>query len=200
MCPSKLSHFKGAVHHTCLLAFLSADNDASATTELSVGTLVLTSKKCGLKNLVVINPPPSIGPLVHLVKLNLWPTHKARRYSLAVDKGSEAVIRGVLFSRLLSKQARASKLGGALLTAEDGERLKHLVFGNPNLKVKLDLTKAYTTKGRTVLLEKFELAEGPEQLVLLLDPKAKAGYWSVKQMSEDGRLAGGFTIQSIARE
>jgi photosystem II stability/assembly factor-like uncharacterized protein len=186
-----------AADHSCLLAIISAADDSITTTELAVGALVANNKKCGLKNLTVVNPPPMMGPAVYQVALNLWPTRGVKRYALTADKGSEALVRGVLFSKRLSTLAKAARLERMTLTADDKARLKRLVTENPRLRERLDLNMAYRTRRHNVLLEKFELAKEPEPMVVLVDPNAKPGHWSFTQRDAEGGLVGGFTLQSL---
>src|SRR5262249_48590516 len=49
-------------NNVALLSLISADNDSLATSELNVATLAQTNKKCGLKNVTVVNPSPGVGP------------------------------------------------------------------------------------------------------------------------------------------
>jgi hypothetical protein len=186
-----------AADHSCLLAIVSAANDTITTTELAVGALVANNKKCGLKNLTVVNPPPMTGPLVYQLALNLWPTRGVKKYSLTVDKGSEAIVRGILFSKRLSSFAKGTRLDRLALSQEDKARLKRLVSENRRLREQLELRVAFRARGRTVLLEKFDLGKDPEPMVVLLDPNAKPGHWSFTQRDTEGGLVGGFTLQSL---
>jgi len=188
-----------AADHSCLLAILSAGNDSIATTELAVGALVANNKKVGLKNLTVVNPPPMVGPAVYQLILKLWPTRGVKRYALTADKGSEAVVRGILFSKRLRAAAKAARLERMTLTANDKGRLKRLISENPRLKERLDLSAAYRTRRRTTLLERFDLGKDPEPIVVLVDPNAKPGHWSFTQRDAEGGLVGGFTLQSLDR-
>ncbi len=186
-----------AAAHSCLLAIISAADDAISTTELNIGALVLNNKKCGLKNLAVVDPPPSIGPRVRALRLNLW-GYRRRKYAFGLDRAAGALVRGIVLSRGLSKIARESKLERIKLTAEDKAELARLIKEVPHLKDRLDLTGAYLSRRRGVWLKSIEFdGKIPEPIVILLQPRARAGHWSIVQWADDGLVVGGFTLQAL---
>jgi photosystem II stability/assembly factor-like uncharacterized protein len=184
-----------AADHSCLLAIVSADNDLIATTELNIGSLVLNNRRCGLKNLAVVNPPPSIGAPLRALRLMLWPSGEWRSYSLGADRGGARFARGIVLSKHLSELAREAQLTEMEITEDEQADLERLIKDFPDLKEQLDFGAAYKVSGRTVWLKSFELQKAtPEPLVVLVNPKVKRGYGSLVQRAEDGTVVGGFTL------
>jgi photosystem II stability/assembly factor-like uncharacterized protein len=184
--------------HSCLLAILSADNDEIATSELNIANLVLNNKKCGLKNLTVVDPPPAIGPRVRSLYLKMWGVGKEKRkFSLATDRGTRAILRGIVLSKRLSRLAQEAELEKVELTPADKAALERLTKENPALKDTLDVSTAYRAP-RNLWLREFELdPEKPEPLVLLLTPRPPAGSWSLLQRNEQSQVVGGYTLQAL---
>ena len=186
-----------AADHTCLLAVLSADNDSISTTELNIGALVTNQKKCGLKNLHVVNPPPIIGPFSKIIKLHLWPYPSWKKFSLALQ-GNGAIVRGIVLSRHLVQFAQKAKLRKIDLTEDDRVELANLVRRFPKLRDKLDLTTAFQVQRKGMWLKSFELEkETSDVLVVLVNPRNRRGSCALIQQAEDGRVIGGFTLQVI---
>jgi photosystem II stability/assembly factor-like uncharacterized protein len=189
-----------AASHSCLLVVTSAANDSISTTELNVGALVVNSKKCGLKNLAVVDPPPSVGPRVRVLKLNLWGSPRYRKYSLGMDRPATSMVRGVLFSKRLARLAQKAKLERVKLSASDKQEVQKFFSANPRLKAKL-APIAYRSPRGGVWLESLELdPKEPEQIVVLTEPKIGRGHWSFVLRAEDGNEIGGFTLQSNEAE
>jgi hypothetical protein len=187
-----------AADHTCLLAAISADNDSIATTETSIGTLVLNQKKCALKNLTIVNPPPAIGPRVLAVPLNLWRTGGGETFSLALDRSPTAMVSGIVFSHRLSDLAAQSELPQAPLAEEHRAELARLSEQFPDVMAQLDTNVAYRGSRRGVWLRSFALeAQKPEPIVVLVEPRPRAGQWSLLQLGEDRAIVGGFTLQAL---
>ena len=191
-----------AADHTCLLAITQADNDTLATNELVVWALVTGNKKCGLKNLVVVNPPIQIGPPLIILKLNLWPYPKWKKYHIGLDQGARSMVRGIVLSRTLSKFAGKSRLKTvALPDLKEWDAALRRQFRNyPKLKDQLDLSKVYLTPRSGPWFE-FEMTKKtPEIVVALIERTVKPGSCAIKQVASDGTVVGGFTLQAIGSQ
>jgi hypothetical protein len=184
-----------AAQHSCLLAIITADNDSIATTELDVGTLVINNKKCGLKNLTIVDPPPGIGPRTRALKLNIWKPRKGKLFALGADAKGVEFIRGIVLTRQLSKLAQKNKIRKYKLNRQDEDDLLSLIRLYPGLEKQLDVGNAYVPT-RGVWFKNVPLnAERPEMLIALINPKAKPGSGTLMQLDEEGRIVGGFTIR-----
>lgn len=198
---SEIVGFEWAVPGTsassmALLAIISADNDSIQTTELNIQQLVTNNKKCGLRNLTVVNPSPVVGPAVKAVQLDLFRSGDAKTFSLEADQNGASLLRSIVLSKRLSKLAKKSKLKKIKLDNDDKMELARMVESSPALKKQLDLKSAYAPR-KGVWLESFKLDhKKPEPIVLLVKPKPRAGYGSVIQKSGDGTVVGGFTLQA----
>ncbi len=185
-----------AASHSCLLVVTSAANDSISTTELNVPTLVLNNKKCGLKNLAVVDPPPIIGPRVKVLKLNLWGSRRFGRYALGIDRPAGSMVRAVFFSKRLSKLAQRAELEKAKLDSRDKEELLKFVNRNPELRTILDPIP-YRPRRSGVWIKSFELdPKIPDVVVVLTERQLGRGHWSFVLWSEDGTEIGGFTLQT----
>lgn len=190
-----------AAEHTCLLAILTSQNDAVATTELNIGKLVTGNKKCGLKNVHVVNPPLLAPPekgKVSAMKLDLWGSQaKPERYSLGGDEQLETIVPMVIFSKRLSKLAADAGLDRGKPDDRHLEAIKQLLKDEPGLEAELDLETGYRPPRQKVWMKSLDLhGEKPERMVLMIDPDAAPGYSSVVQFGEDGEtVVGGFTVQ-----
>jgi photosystem II stability/assembly factor-like uncharacterized protein len=187
-----------AANHTCLLAITTADNDTLATTALNIPTLVTGQKKCGLKNLTVVNPSPSIGPQVLGIKLNLWATKEGGGiYGIGCDRKGAKMIRGLILSKELAKLAKASDLKTVEPAQFDNAEIARLVEQHPKLRDTHDLKTAFISTQAGQWLGGLQLsAKQPEEIVVLLDPKPRPGRWSLLQFDKEGKVVGGFTFQS----
>ncbi|MFY9588527.1 MAG: hypothetical protein WAT66_13835, partial [Actinomycetota bacterium] len=103
-----------AANHTCLLVILTADNDPIATSETNIGLLVTGNKRCGLKNLAVVDPP-AIGPMP-AIELNLWGDRERREFSIEVEDDGRRRVRGLVLSKRLAKYAEKAELERTKLT------------------------------------------------------------------------------------
>jgi hypothetical protein len=179
-----------------LLAIITADNDSVSTSELTIAALVRGNKKCGLKNMVVINPSPSVGPPVAALRLNVGSAGASTKYSLGVDRGAISIIRGVVLSKRLSGLAKKAKLNQVKLTTEDKEELTKLIAETPQLKKLLDMKAAYAVSDG-VWLENISLrTRTTEPLVVFVNPSARKRTGSIIQWASDGTVVGGFTFQA----
>lgn len=190
-----------AAQHTCLLAVVSAGNDAIATTETNIGALVLNQKKAALKNLTVVNPPPTMGARVLAVPLDLWRTGSGATYSLGMDRTPTSMVSGIVFSRRLSTLAKQSGLPKITITEEHRAELARLALEFPRLKEQLDLETAYRAPRSGAWLSSFTLdAKQPEPIVVLVEPKPRVGQWSILQSDAEGAIVGGYTLEAISTD
>jgi hypothetical protein len=179
-----------------LLAIITADNDSLSTSELNVSTLVTNNKKCGLKNMAILNPSPTAGPPVNALSLNVAHAGTAKKYSLGVDRGGASMIRGVVLSKRLSALAKKAKLPRMKLTDADKDELFKLIEATPSLKKQLDLKTAYAPR-EGVWLENVPLnSKQNEPLVAFVTPSTNNRLGSLIQWGDDGTAACGLTIQS----
>ncbi|HUZ00757.1 MAG TPA: hypothetical protein VMU89_10430 [Thermomicrobiaceae bacterium] len=188
-----------AAGHTCLLAIMTADNDPIATTETNIGTLVTTERRASLKNLVVINPLPVIGPAVKLLKLNVWKPGRWERYAIGTDRTGAAMVSGLVLSKRLSEQAGQSRLKRIDLNEETRAELERLVKESPDLKEALDLSAVYQVPSRGgAMLKGLKLqAERPEPIVVVINPRSRTAEGSIIQWADDGTVVGGFALERI---
>ncbi|MDQ3379559.1 MAG: hypothetical protein M3546_04455 [Actinomycetota bacterium] len=187
-----------AAGHTCLLAIISANDDQIATSELTIATLVTGNKKCGLKNLTVVDPPPVIGPRSHAVLLNLWKQRRWKSYELGLDRRSTPILAGLVLSRHLSELAKAQGEKGVRLTEEQRTELAKLIRLRPDLKEMLDTAVAYQPAAKGPWLRSITLeARKPEPVVALIGPRPRRGKLSLVQWAEDGTVVGGYTLQVL---
>jgi hypothetical protein len=183
-----------------LLAIMTAENDSISTSELNIAALVTSNKKCGLKNMLVVNPSPSAGPPVAALSLNIRRSGTATQYSLGVDRSGASMIRGVIFSKRLSALAKKARLPKMKLTAEDKDELTRLMEAKPSLKKELDSKAAYAPSGN-LWLEKIQLkSKTSEPMVVFVNPKLRGGHGSIIQWAEDGTMACGFTLKANSEE
>ena len=181
-----------------LLAVITADNDSISSTELNIGSLVTGSKKCGLKNMSIVNPQPAAGPLVRSVPLDVGATPGVKSWALELDRASASMIRGIVLSKRLSALAKKARLKSVRLRIEDKDELAKLTAGDRRLKRQLDTTRAYRPQAGA-WLENIRLkANGVEPIVMLVDPQPRKRYGSIIQRADDGTVVGGFTLQAVA--
>lgn len=186
-----------AANHTCLLGITTAGNDTLATTTLNVPTLVTNQKKCGLKNLAVVNPPPLIGPPVLGVKLNLWALKDGETYSIGIDRKAAKMVRGLIFRKETAKLAEKSNLKTVTLATNDEAEIARLTEQHPKLRETHDLKKAFISAQAGPWLSGLKLStKRPEELVVLLNSKPVPGRWSLQQFDKQGNVVGGFTFQA----
>jgi len=180
-----------------LLAIISADNDSLSTSELNIAALVKDNKKCGLKNMVIVNPSPSVGPPVRALKLNVGRADSSTKYSLGADLAGSSMIRGIVLSKRLSALAKKAKLKQVKLSSGDKDEVARLMLETPELKKLLDTKTAFATNNG-VWLENVTLkGKTSEPIVVLLNsesPRNRAG--SIIQWASDGTVVGGFTFQA----
>ncbi len=179
-----------------LLAIITADNDSISSSELNIASLVTGNKKCGLKNMVVVNPSPSAGPPVNALHLNVGRSGTSTKFSLGVDRAAAAMIRGVVLSKRLSALAKKAKLNQIKLSDEDKDELAKLMEATPSLKKQLDTKVAYVPSNG-VWLENIQLkGKTAEPMVVLVAPVSRKRHGSIIQWANDGTVVGGFTLQA----
>jgi photosystem II stability/assembly factor-like uncharacterized protein len=187
-----------AAGHTCLLAITTASDDQIATPELTIAALVQSNKKCGLKNLTVVDPPPAIGPRTRAVLLNIWRQRKWTTYQIGVDRRSSPIVSGIVLSKRLSEIARAQGLKRVRLTQEQRTEIEKIIRLRPALRKQLDASTAYQPAAKGPWLRSLTLdARKPEPIVVLIAPKPRPGKWSLIQWADDGTEVGGFTLQAV---
>ncbi len=192
-----------AADHSCLLAVVTADNDSIATSELGIGPLVRGNKKCGLKNLLVVNPPPLIGPRVQAVKLRLWGTRRRNRFQMALDRTPAGMLKGIVLTRRLTSRLRLdSRRVPATLRVrrpddDDKAILAKLFLRHPGLAELFDLRRIFVPVRRGVFLKDLTVDPArPEDVIVLLDPAPKAGRWALLLQGDDGEILGGFSFET----
>lgn len=183
--------------NVALLAIVSADNDSLATTELNVATLTQNNKKCGLKNVTVVNPTPAVSPTVRALPIDVQRTGTGGKISLEADKGASHIVRGVVLSKRLSKLAQKAKLKRVKLTTADKEELNRLIATTPSLKRQLDTMVAYEMRPGLWLEGVSLREEQPETLVALINSRSRHGHGSIVQRGEDGTILGGVTLKAL---
>jgi len=189
-----------APNNISLLAIMTADNDSISTSELNITVLVTNNKKCGLKNMVMVNPSPSVGPPVRALSLNLGRDGAATRYSLGGDRGAADMVRGVVLSKRLSAMAKKAKLRRIKLNREDKDELTKLMAATPSLKKQLDAKVAYAPP-EGVWLEDIPLKSNTsEPLIVFVNQESRNRYGSIVQWADDGSVACGFTLQANKNE
>jgi len=179
------------------LAVITADNDSLSTSELNIAALVQGNKKCGLKNMVTVNPSPTVGPAVRALRLNVGGADGSTNYSLAADRAGSSMIRSVVLSKRLSALAKKAKVKQVKLSKDDADELAKLMLESPQLKKQLDTKTAFATNDG-VWLENVTLkGKTPEPIVILLSSKApKNRSGSIIQLARDGTVVGGFTLHA----
>jgi hypothetical protein len=189
-----------APNNISMLAIITADNDSISTSELSIAELVTNNKKCGLKNMVVVNPSPSAGPPITAMSLSVARAGTSTKFSLGADRGALSLIRGVVFSKRLSALAKKAKLKRVKLSAEDKDELTKLMEETPSLKKQLDAKVAYEPRDGA-WLENIQLkGQTAEPMVVLVNPKSRKRPGSIIQWASDGTIVGGFTLQTNGDE
>lgn len=179
-----------------LLAIITADNDSISTSELNIAALVTNSKKCGLKNMVVVNPSPSVGPPVNALSLTVGRAGQATRYSLGVDRGAVSIIRAVVLSKRLSTLAKKAGLKRVKLSSEDKDELTRIIEETPSLKKQLDMKTAYALRDGNWLEDIQLRGRKSEPLVVLINPRSRKRHGSIIQSADNGTVVGGFTFQT----
>ena len=179
-----------AATHTCLLAIISAGNDAISTSQMNIGALVPSERRCGLKNLHIIDALAPSGA----VKVNLWAGDKAAQYAVMIDGGGASTLAGVVLSKRLAEVALRAELAKVKLDDTAQTKLRELVKAHPGLELNMEQGFAVPRDG--VFLKGVELQpDRPEPLALLIRDDAPAGMTSVFQVDERGTVVGGFTVE-----
>lgn len=179
-----------------MLAVITADNDPLPASELNIARLVTGNKKCGLKNMVVVNPSPSVGPPVAAISLDVGRAGAAAKFSLGADGGAQSVIRGLVLSKRLSALAKKAGLKEVELTAADKDEVTKLIDESPSLKKGLDTTRAFAPREGVWLADVETQGKGPESIMALINPDRGRQNASIIMWADDGTVVGGFTLQA----
>jgi len=183
-----------------LLAIISADKDSINTDELNIQRLITGNKKCGLRNVTIINPLPDNAPVVRSVQLDFSGPGGSQKCSLVSAQSTPPVLRAVMLSKRLSRLAKKHKLKRTKLTPQDKLELTRLIESMPSLQKKLDL-KAVFVPSRGELFEPLRLSpSSSEPLIFFINPKVKSGAASIMQVAEDKTVVGGHTFQALGLE
>ena len=181
-----------------LLCIISAQNDPLTTEELNIRSLIQTNKKCGLRNVTIVNPSPANGPTLRAVQLDLTGTTRTRVFSLLSTQTTPHVLRAVMLSKRLSSIASRLRLQKTRLTQRDKTEVAKLLQSKKSLKRDLDQKSVYLVpKGS--FLEKVKLAAGQvEPMIFFVNEAAKSGVASIMQEDIDANvILGGHTFQII---
>lgn len=181
--------------HQCLLAVVSAANDPITTDERVISGLVRTERRCALKNVAIVNPPADAGARIRSVVLALVASGTSTTYTIGGDDRGASVARAVVLSKPLARRARDAGLAKVTLSADDKNELRKLTRASRVLRDRLDVSVAFRPPVKRDWLEGVPLRrDRAEPLVVLVDPAAGEGRWSILQERADGVLAGGFTL------
>ncbi len=185
-----------AADATALLAIITADNDSIATADLNIANLVQGERKCGLRNVAVVNSAPHTAPPIQALPLSLGALDGSGAFSLHADAAAGSIVRGLIFSKRLAKLAAKAGLKRVKLTAGHNDELARLFAASPALKKSLDTSKVFALRAGA-LMESFSLAQGvTEPIVALIDPAAAVGRGSLMQVNEAGEIVGGITFEA----
>ena len=182
----------GQAAHSCLLAVVSAQNDTIATAELMVASLVLGQQKCGLKNLVVVDPPAA-PPLPWVVLRAWWPFRRGR-FSIGTGERGRESIRGILLGPRLSRYAQEAKLESRRITALERTALARRMRTERLPAESFDLERYYVPRPGPWLAAPATPDGAPDVLAVVFAPRPLSGRFSLVQWSENGVAVGGVTF------
>lgn len=188
----------GAANHTCLLAVISAENDKIAAGMLNVGTLVTSSKKAGLKNLSVINPPAAIGPQLRVIPIELWGSRESKSFHITMDAGAKSLAQAVILPTDLGKYGEALRLKTIDVDEEAMQAAQILLKDRPALRKLFDIRKAIVPNRLGGVLSAVPLeTKSPQTVLVILKPAVRPGYGSIVQTDSQGNVVGGYTFKAI---
>lgn len=180
-----------------LLAIVTADNDSLSTSELNIAALVQGNKKCGLKNMVTVNPSPTVGPTLRAFKLEVSNANGSLQQSLGSDRAASSMIRAVVLSKRLAALAKKAKLKQVRLNQDDKDEIAKFMLDAPQLKKQLDTKTAFAIQDGVWLENVPFKGKAPEPIIVLLSSEApKNRSASIIQWASDGTIVGGFTFQA----
>jgi hypothetical protein len=177
-----------------LLSLISADNDPLVTNELNVPLLITGNKKCGLRNVTVVNPSPANGPVLRTVQLDFGGNGDAGVFSLVSTQTTPYVIRAIVLSKRLSKFARKQKHKTSRLSSEERIELAKLFGSNPALEKELDTQFAFIPPQGELVKDVHLRPLQTEPMVLFFSTNVQSGVGSIMQLGEDKTVAGGHTF------
>jgi photosystem II stability/assembly factor-like uncharacterized protein len=181
-----------------LLSLISADNDPLTTNELDVPTLITANKKCGLRNVTVVNPSPANGPVLRAVRLNFGGNADPGMFSLVSTQTTPHVIRAVMLSKRLAKLARKERLKTTKLSSEDRIELAKLFESDSALKRELETQVVFVPSNGPLFKNVHLRQQQTEPMVLFFSPNVRGGAGSIMQVSEGETVLGGHTFQIVA--
>jgi photosystem II stability/assembly factor-like uncharacterized protein len=185
----------GSTSHQCLLATVSAANDPVSTSERVVSELVRGERRAAVKNVAVVNPPADAGARLRSVVLGLVASGTSPAYTIGGDERGGAIARALVLSKPLSRRTRDARLPKVALRVEEKDELRKLTRASALLRDRLETDVAFRPPTERDWLAGVSLRrDRAEPLVVLVDPQAGAGRWSILQERADGSLAGGFTL------
>jgi hypothetical protein len=173
---------------------ISADNDPLVTNELNVPSLITGNKKCGLRNVTVVNPAPANGAVLRAVQLDFGGNDDEGMFSLVSTQTTPHVIRAVILSKRLSKLARQQKHKTSKLTSEERIELAKLFGTNPALEKELDTQFGFIPPPGELFKNMHLRRQQTEPMVLFFSPNVQSGVGSIMQVGEDKTVAGGHTF------
>jgi photosystem II stability/assembly factor-like uncharacterized protein len=190
----------GGFPYASLLVIVTAANDAITTTERRVADLVRSERRCAVKSVAIVNPVPEAGARVRSVVLDLTASAASATYTIGGDRRGTSVPRAIVLSKPLARRAREAGLAKVTLTNDEKAELRRLTRRSRVLRDRLNVNVAFAPPKKREWLEDVPLRrDRAEPLVVLVNPRARAGRWSILQQREDGYLAGGFTL-AVRRE
>ena len=177
-----------------LLSLVSADNDPLVTDELHVPSLITGNKKCGLRNVTVVNPSPANGPVLRALQLNFGGNGDEGMFSLVSTQTTPHVIRAVILSKRLSKLARQQKHKTTKLSSVERIELAKLFGSNPVLEKELD-TQFVLVPPQGELFKNMHLSrQQTEPMIFFFSPNVQSGIGSIMQVGKDKTVVGGHTF------
>ena len=183
-----------AADTVALLSLISADNDPLVTNELNVPSLITGNKKCGLRNVTVVNPSPANGPVLRAVQLAFGGNGDEGKFSLVSTQTTPYVVRAVVLSKRLSKLARKQKHKTTKLSSEERIELAKLLRSNTALEKELD-TQFVFVPPQGELFKNMHLSRlQTEPIILFFSPNVQSGVGSIMQVGEDKTVVGGHTF------
>jgi photosystem II stability/assembly factor-like uncharacterized protein len=185
-----------AANSIALLAVIHGENDVLDTNEINIAKLVTHNKKCGLRNVVVVNPSAANGPVLRSALLNFSRGGESQPCSLVIAQTSPSLLRAVVLSKRLAKLASQQKIKTVELTAEDKQELGRVLEMNPSLKNELQVKSAFVVS-TGALFERLRLTdEEVLPMLFLINSRVQSGVSSIMQVTDDGFVLGGLTFQA----
>jgi photosystem II stability/assembly factor-like uncharacterized protein len=186
-----------AATHSCLLVVVDPAQDPipAANKVLNVGTLVTNEKRVGLKNLHVVDAPPSPWWFDLIVYARLGDL-------LRLAPGGAGWAIGVLLPPTVAQRARLDGLKEATLSKAQLEALQTFLGRKPKVaETKPFFTLSDSRKGATI--ENLPAASKGFPLLLFCQPRTNATKTSLTVLQQRGkRVLGGntFVLRRVAKD